>query len=205
MTAGSDNRITPLTRSNAAEVANLHRTGISAGFLSSLGPMFLRQLYKAIPSCPTGFGFICQGDDGSVSGFVACAQSTGKLYKQALARRGVFMAIPLMRFLLRPSVIRRMWQTLRYPSDVGDELPSAEILSIVVAEQARDKGVGAELIAAALDEFKRRGIPKIKVAVWDQNLPANKLYQRCGFNLAVTREHHGLAMNVYVVDLKLNG
>ncbi len=115
------------------------------------------------------------------------------------------MAIPLMRFLLRPSVIRRMWQTLRYPSDVGDELPSAEILSIVVAEQARDKGVGAELIAAALDEFKRRGIPKIKVAVWDQNLPANKLYQRCGFNLAVTREHHGLAMNVYVVDLKLNG
>ena len=112
------------------------------------------------------------------------------------------MALPLLRFLVRPSVVRRMWHTLRYPADVvGEQLPSAEILSIVVAEDARGKGVGSALIGATLDEFERRGIRTVKVAVWAGNEPANSFYQQCGFELAATREHHGRPMNIYIVRI----
>jgi len=192
--------VVPLNSSHARAAAELHRTGIDRGFLSSLGMGFLTQLYKAIPACPAGFGYVWQEKEGEVLGFIACAESTGKVYKQSLRRRGVLMALPILRFLLRPSVIRRLIHTLRYPSQVGDALPAAEVLSIAVSASARGKGVGKALIQAGFNELARRGISEVKVAVWDQNETANRFYQRCGFTLAVTREHHGLGMNVYVAS-----
>ena len=194
-----NNTLVPLEKRHAAAVAELHRQGIDTGFLSSLGPMFLKQLYKAIPSCRAGFGFVCR-DAGEVVGFVACAESTSKVYKQSLLRRGPLMAIPLARFMLRPSVIRRMIQTLRYPAEVGGELPAAEILSIVVSAGARGKGVGRDLLGAAMGEFARRGIAQVKVAVGAANDPANRFYRNCGFELAVETLHHGLPMNIYVAQ-----
>ena len=193
--------IKAMGKEHAAGVAELHRVGIDTGFLSSLGPMFLRQLYRSVPSCPAGFGYVSQEAQGPVQGFIACAESTGRLYKQSMLRRGLLMAFPLMRFMFRPSVIKRMYHTWRYPSQVGDDLPAAEVLSIVVSSDAGGKGVGKALMAAAFEEFKRRGIDVVKVAVGSDNEAANAFYRSCGFALAVTREHHGRPMNIYVADL----
>lgn len=194
-------RIRPLEKRHARAVAALHHRGIPTGFLSSLGERFLRQMYAAVPSAPAGFGYVWEKADGQVGGFVACAASTGRFYKQALLRRGVLMALAMFPRCLRPSVMKRLWETLRYPAEVGDDLPVAEILSIVVAAGVRRWGIGTDLIDAALDEFRRRGISRAKVAVGARNEPANCFYRRCGFRLALTREHHGLPMNVYVYDL----
>ena len=189
--------LTALDVSHARAVAELHRTGIQTGFLSSLGPMFLRQLYRALPGCPAGFGYVWVDQAGHVVGFIACAESVGRLYKQALRRRGFFMAIPLLRFMVCPLVIRRMWQTFRYPSSVGTDLPQAEVLSVVVGPQGRGKGVAVSLMEAALKGFADRGIAEVKVAVGADNHIADRYYRKCGFELVVTREHHGLPMNVY--------
>ena len=197
-----DGKIIPMTKRHAKAAARLHRQGIDTGFLSSLGPMFLRQLYAAIPSCPSGFGFVMEDASGKVQGFVACGESPGKVYKQCLLRRGPMMAFPLIRFLFRPSVIKRIIQTLRYPAEVGEELPPAEVLSIAVSPDARGKGVGKALISAALEEFARRGADKVKVAVWAGNKGAIRFYEQCGFSLAAQRRHHGLPMNIYVAELK---
>jgi ribosomal protein S18 acetylase RimI-like enzyme len=191
--------IKPLEKRHASAVARLHRIGIDSGFLSSLGPMFLRQLYKAVPSCPSGFGYVWEEPDGQVLGFIACAESTGRLYKQSLLRRGVLMAFPLLRFIVRPSIIKRMYHTLRYPSQVGEDLPAAEVLSVVVSSHARGKGVGVAIMKAALGEFAARKIAMVKVAVGASNEAGNKFYKKCGFELALTREHHGLPMNIYTV------
>ena len=192
--------IQPLSKKHAAAAARLHREQIDTGFLSTLGHGFLKQLYAAIPSCPSGFGFVWIEPDGEVAGFIACAESTGRLYKQSLLRRGVLMAIPLVRFVVRPAVMKRMWQTLRYPAEVAAELPRAEVLSIAVAPDARGKGIGKALMRVAMDEFAGRGIGRVRVAVWAGNDPANAFYKRCGFVRACTREHHGKAMNIYVAE-----
>ena len=191
--------IIPLEKRHAAAAADLHIRGISTGFLSSLGRVFLKQIYKALPRCPAGFGYVWE-DHGRVLGFIACAESTGRLYKQSLLRRGILMALPLVRFMFRWSVIKRLWQTLRYPAEVGADVPAAELLSIAVDESTRGKGVGKRLVATAVDEFRRRGIDRFKVAVWAGNETANAFYERCGFELALQCEHHGLPMNVYVID-----
>jgi ribosomal protein S18 acetylase RimI-like enzyme len=197
--------VEPLTKAHAPQAADLHRHSIPTGFLSSLGPSFLRQLYKAISACPDGFGYVWTEVDGRVLGFVACSTATGKLYKQALIRRGLLMALPILRFIVRPSFIRRMWDTFRYPSETAEDLPPAEILSIAVSPDARGKGVGKALMQAAFDEFKRRRTSAVRVAVWAENETANAFYQRCGYTLAHTRRHHGLAMNIYVRELPAAG
>jgi len=195
--------LVPLDRSHARQVADLHAEGISSGFLSSLGRGFLTQLYTAIPRCPSGFGFVALDEQENVQGFIACAESTGALYKQALRRRAFQMAFPILGYLIRPSVIKRLINTLRYPSKVGDQVPPAELLSIVVTPVLRGQGAGKALVAAAGEEFRNRGIDQYKVAVWDQNERANAFYKSCGFEFALQREHHGLGMNVYVMDLPI--
>ena len=190
-----------MSRHHAGVVAMLHRTGIETGFLSSLGLRFLKQLYAAIPSCPAGFGYVWQEPDGRVLGFVACAESTGRLYKQALLRRGILMALPLIRFIFRLSVLKRIWETLRYPSQTAKDLPQAEVMSIMVSEEIRGKGVGKALMKAAMDEFANRRLRQVRVSVGAGNEPANKFYQRCGFSLAMTRKHHGLDMNIYTTQI----
>ena len=195
--------VKPMTTAHAKAAARLHRGRIPTGFLSKLGSLFLRQLYAAIPSSPSGFGFVWQDPSGEVLGFITCAESTGRLYKQSLKRRGLLMALPLVKFVLRPSFIKRMLETLRYPSEVSQELPQAEVLSIAVARHAAGKGVGKALMSAALEGLTRRGIDNVKVACAAANDVANAFYRRCGFELVQTQEHHGLPMNLYVAkDLK---
>jgi len=196
-----NDRVRPMTRHHAPAVAQLHRIGIRSGFLSSLGRAFLRQLYAAIPSCASGFAFVWHSGEGEVLGFIACAVDIGRLYKEALRRRGVRMALTLMRFAFRASVIRRIVETLRYPCQAGEDLPAAEVLSIAVSEKARGSGIGKALMQAAFKEFQRRGVGKVKVAVGGNIVAGNNFYRRCGFTLAATREHHGLPMNVYVATI----
>ena len=198
MPAAAANCVRPLAPRDATACARLHREGIATGFLSSLGLPFLRELYRAIPACPMGFGHVWAEGGRSVVGFVACAERTGRLYKQALLRRGPFLLLAASRLLVRPGAVRRMAQTLRYPAALPPDLPGSEVLSIAVAPQARGRGVGRALIRAALAQFAARGCAAARVAVWDRNEAANAFYRRCGFTLAHTRMHHGRGMNLYV-------
>lgn len=194
-------RIRPMTPPDARPVARLHRDGIVTGFLSSLGETFLRQLYAALPGCPAGFGYVCVNADNAVQGFIACAADTGQVYKQAILRRGVGMGFRLLPHLARhPSVIRRVWETLRYPSEAGADLPPAEILSIAVSKEARGQGIGRRLVRSAIHEFHRRGIKHIKVAAGAAKDAPNAFYPKCGFRLARRGLHHGQGVNVYVRD-----
>ena len=195
----TDARIKPMVKRHAAACARLHQECIHTGKLSSYGERFLKQLYMAIPKCPTGFGEVYEEGD-EVLGFVACAESIGRLYRQSLLRRGFFMALPMVRRLVRPRVIKQVIETLRYPSEVSEDLPAAEILSIAVDPESQGKGIGKMLISAGLEEFKRRGIQQVKVAVLEI-LPSNKFYQRYGFKLVQTVEHHGRATNIYTINV----
>ena len=81
-------------------------------------------------------------------------------------------------------------------------LPSAELLSIVVAWQGQGKGVATQLMQAGLQECEKRGIDKVKVLVGDENERANKLYLKCGFELVDQIENHGILSNIYVAETK---
>lgn len=50
-----------------------------------------------------------------------------------------------------------------------------------VSQNARGRGIGRELIYAALDQFRDWGITKIITETQMTNIPALRLYQSCGF------------------------
>lgn len=194
-------QIVALTVEDAAAAAELHRSMIPSSFVSSLGSSFSRRLYRGILSSRHAFGYTGKNPDGNLVGFIACADSTGKVYQSSLLRCGISMVLSLLPHLWRISVIRRSWETLRYPSAVGDDLPAAEILCVAIAGEAQGLGLGKTLMQEALTEFRRRGATHVKVAVGADNTSANQFYQHCGFGLAVTRTHHGRPMNIYTIRL----
>ncbi len=106
----TDVRIKPMIKRHAAGCARLHQECIHTGKLSGYGERFLKQLYMAIPKCSTGFGEVYEEGD-EILGFVACAESIGRLYRQSLLRRGFFMALPFFADITEGQVCL-VWQAL---------------------------------------------------------------------------------------------
>ena len=75
--------ISAIRAQQVAEVARLHAEGISSGFISSLGSTFIKQLYRGIMNCSSAFCLVALDQD-HVLGFIAGAESVGKLYKSVL-------------------------------------------------------------------------------------------------------------------------
>jgi len=187
-----------LESKHVEQIAKLHIKGISTGFISSLGIDFVTALYEAIARSESSFGFVAQ-EDGKVLGFVACTTNISKLYKSVILKKGCRFALLLAGKMFSMKRIKNVFETLFYPSRIKKmDLPHAELLSIVVAEEARGKGLATEVVKKGLETCKLRGIEKVKVLVGADNEPANKLYLHCGFELFGRVMNHGVLSNIYV-------
>jgi GNAT superfamily N-acetyltransferase len=98
--------------------------------------------------------------------------------------------------------IKKVIENMLYPSKMKNlNLPSPELLSIVVAPEGRGKGIAGQLVQAGFEECRKRGIDKVKVLVAADNKSANKLYQKCGFELKHQINSHGVKSNIYVAKI----
>jgi len=187
-----------LSKSHSTQIGHLHIQGISTGFISSLGIDFVTALYEAIAQSKASFGFVAE-EEGSVLGFVAFTTNINKLYKSVILKKGWRFGLLLAGRILSLQRIRRVFETLFYPSRIKKmDLPSAELLSIVVSEQAQGKGIAKQLMKKGFRECAKRGIDAVKVLVGVDNEPANKLYLKSGFELAGQIDNHGILSNIYV-------
>lgn len=189
----------PITSLDAPAVAALHIEGIGTGFISSLGEKFVEYLYERIVTSTQAFGFVA-AEDGKVIGFISCTESVAAIYKYILKKHFFRLVLAILPKMLRLYYVKSVIETLFYPIRCGANLPSVEILAIVVDEQRRTMGIGRRLIKEALHESRRRGIEKIKVMVGEP-LPANKFYRHLGFQLVGQYRHHGHLANAYVMDV----
>jgi GNAT superfamily N-acetyltransferase len=193
--------IAQLNNEYVAQVARLHIHGISEGFISSLGEKFVSSLYRGIIESEQAFGFVAVRD-GQILGFICCAESVGKVYKQVLKKHFFQLGVAFLPKIFCWRFWKNALETLCYPAKAQghDDLPSAEVLSIVVDDKAQGLGVGRLLIEAAFEEFKKRNISEIKVMVGD-GLRANEFYEKMGFTLARQMLQHGKPMNAYIRKL----
>jgi glycosyltransferase involved in cell wall biosynthesis/ribosomal protein S18 acetylase RimI-like enzyme len=168
----------PATAADARDLAAMHVDRIGEGFLSSLGPRFLRHLYRRIVRSPHSFALVAVDEEG-VAGFVAAAVDVGGLYKSFVLHDGAAAGLGSAPQLLRSA--GKVLETLRYPASTDEDLPAAEILAVGVAARTVRQGVGRALVDRALDEFRRRGVHAVKVVAGADNESALALYQRCAF------------------------
>ena len=61
-------------------------------------------------------------------------------------------------------------------------IDEAEILTICVDPKFRGQKIGTRIFKSIVAIFKTQGVSKIHLEVAENNLPAIKLYQRCGFS-----------------------
>ena len=196
----SDVEIVKLLPEHAREVAKLHVAGIHTGFISSLGVDFVTVLYEAIATSKQGFGFAALKKD-RVVGFASFATDVNALYQSIIFRNALKFAFTLSRRMFSLLTAKAVFETLFYPKRIKKmNLPSAELLSIVVSPAARVKGLATELTCAGFAECAKKRIGKVKVLVGTDNVAANKLYLRCGFELITQFNNHGVMSNVYVVE-----
>ena len=175
-------------RADEAVAAQLHAAQIAEGFLSFLGPSFLRRLYHRIDRSPTSFLLVAD-DGGAVIGFVAGSTDVAGLYRSFAWRDGLTAALPVAGRLLRSW--RRVLETVRHPSSgAAQRGRGAELLAIAVGPGHQGRGVGRMLVTAFFDEVDRRGLQAAYVVVGADNERAVGLYEQAGFVAAARFELH---------------
>jgi ribosomal protein S18 acetylase RimI-like enzyme len=185
---------------DAVSVAGLHRQGIPTGVLAELGLPALARLYRALLDNPDAFVFVGVDPQDRVMAFVSGVSDVGQMYRRVIRQQFWSFAALGLRYALNPRMIRRLLNTLAYPTKVTGAFPGAELLSIVVAPAGQGSGVGTLLLEALLAEFRRRGIERIKVMVRADFARANGYYRKHGFTLAGQIMSHGYPSNIYVID-----
>ena len=179
MTDADPVQVEPARPADVEDVARLHAECIREGFLSSLGPRFLSILYRSMVHSPDATLLVARGG-GTPVGFVAGAAQPGLFYRRFL-RRKVFRAGALVaRRALRPRVTRRLVETARHVRR-SDGRPSAELLAIAVAPDARRHGAGGMLARALEEELRAAEVDSIEVVVASGNDVARAFYERLGY------------------------
>jgi len=181
------------------EVAQLHIVGIEEGFFGSLGDEFVILLYRAIIESDEAFGFVAVKDD-KVLGFISCAENLGGIYKHVIKKNFFKLAWAMLPKMFRWYNIKNTIAALLYPSKTGENLPLAEILSIVVDKSARSMGIGKKLMELSCDEFHRRGAKQIKV-ITAEDQQADGFYKTLGFRLVGHSQKRGVLLNIYVMGV----
>jgi len=164
---------------DAAVAARLHAEQITDGFLSFLGPRFLRLLYRRIARSPESFLLVAQSG-GGVIGYVAGSSDVGRLYRRFVVRDGPAAAVAAAGRLARSW--RRVAETFHHGSSGVGQGRGTELLAIAVDPGWTGRGVGRSLVAAFLAEVSRRGDDDdAYVVVAADNAQAVALYRRAGF------------------------
>ncbi|MGO9875632.1 MAG: GNAT family N-acetyltransferase [Acidimicrobiia bacterium] len=190
------------TDADVDAIAALHAGRISEGFLVTLGPSFLRRLYRRIVRSSGAFVLVADGAGGParprpVRGFIAVADNTGALYREFLLHDGVAVALAATRGVLRAP--RPMWETLRYGLADGTDAPGAEVLATAVAAECVQRGVGTRLVRTAVEEMQRRGAVSARVVTAVGNVGAVRAYEHGGFHACgIDEVHRGVPQQLLV-------
>jgi glycosyltransferase involved in cell wall biosynthesis/ribosomal protein S18 acetylase RimI-like enzyme len=185
-------------RTDAADLARLHRDSLPGAFLPALGDRFLRRLYRAMAEDRGAIALVAENGEG-VMGFATGALSVRSFYRRFVARHGLPAAVAAAPLLIRPGVLRRARETAAYPGRASG-LPDPELFSIAVASGWRARGVGRALADGVVQGLGGMGARRVKVVVAESNQAANRFYERMGFARQVGIEvHRGTPSAVWVI------
>lgn len=175
--------------SDVAWVVDVHLVSFPNFFLTFLGRPFLELLYREIASESGSVFLIAVLAGHGVVGFAAGVPDLRAFYRRILREKWIRFGVASLRAaLLRPSIIPRLWRALGAAEGVSLAPCPATLMSIAVAPEAMNQGVGKRLLEAFLHGMASEGIQKICLTTdRDNNAAALRLYESSGFS--VVREY----------------
>ncbi len=184
-------------------LAKLHASEIHGGFLTSLGLPVLERLYRAIHGSPHAFVLIAERE-GKPVGFLCASTNTKRVYRRIVLTSWPSLLPVLVGKIARWSTVRRIWETLRYPSKApAPDLPDAEILNFCVDGKQQGRGIGRALFAAMQEEYRRRGVRKIRIVTGAGQHSAIRFYDKMGADPVGRLEvHANVESKMYVFTIQ---
>lgn len=182
-------------KTDARQIAAIHKTEINQGFLSSLPASFLENLYEAMILSPESFCIVAK-EGNEVIGFISGVTSTGAFYQYFLQH--YFFTSFLMLLPKVFSSLKKIFETLLYPKK-EQSLPRAELLTMAVSQKFQGQGIASAMLTEFKDEMKKRNIKECKVLVGTNLAPAIRFYEKSGFVFVKNISVHGSAVSkIYV-------
>ncbi len=187
---------------DAPALAELHMQAFPADVsdLTPLGAAIVRRFYASALERGLAQAVLATDSLGRVLGYVLVTPDIAAMFPGSLLRGPGDIA----RFLVSVHPIgfgRALWTKLT--SGTAQVAAVPELVYLAVSASARGRGVGAVLMGAAHDEFRRLGIRRYELNVHADNESAVKLYQAQGLTIARRYSKGGRDMFNMVRELSL--
>src|SRR3989338_7355109 len=158
-----------------SQAADLHFDSLSyRSFITFFGKEFLINIYEIILSERQGF-FVLALEGGRVKGICLSCLDSSRLMGMMMKRWPVFFSKILKGVIRKPSVVKKLWETLSYSRKGGSNI-NAELTVIAVEDGLRSRGVGTLLLERWEKELLKKGISKYKVTVHKDMERSNQFY-----------------------------
>jgi ribosomal protein S18 acetylase RimI-like enzyme len=179
---------------DAAAIAALHASLIPSSLWAELGLPFLTHLYASMADDPRFVSFVYETPDG-IGAFLAGSTDTGAMLRATAKREGFALAVRALPSV-RPSLVRRLLETGRYPRLRGFE-SAAESHFCAVRPELRRQGIAAALHEALERVLGAQGIDRLIVTTEASNPDAQAHLRALGFSEAGRFTFYGKAMLRY--------
>ena len=187
-------------KNDALKIAEIHKTEINKGFLSSLSISFLQKFYSALIESDASFCIVAKEQE-RVIGFISGVTNLNTYYVYFFKKYFFHSAFILLPKIFNVSSLRKIFETLWYPLQ-EKELPQAELLTMAVMREFQGKGIAGQLFLEFISEMKKRNIKRFKVMVGDELKPAIHFYEKNGFTFLKNIHIHGnITSRVYIYDI----
>ncbi len=165
-----------------------------------MGDGVVTAFYQALTTSPAAFCFLAEGSS-RVEGFAAGVSDWSRFFRD-FVRRAWWPLLWTLPSLFARKRWRRLMETGRYTQS-GHEGVRAEFLSLGVHPEATGRlWIGTALVRAVVNEFRRRGVSRIRGVVWEENERALRFFKGVGFRFVSEVEiHPGEVSRTFVVDV----
>ncbi|MEK7061871.1 MAG: GNAT family N-acetyltransferase [Patescibacteria group bacterium] len=187
-------------KNDALAVAQIHKSEIHKGFLSTLKLAFLKNLYLAIIESESSYCIIAK-EKSTVVGFMSGVTDINKLYSYFLKKYFFQSLVLISQKFFSVSFLKKIFETLFYPVK-EKKLPHAELLTMAVSNQFQGQGIAGKMFTEFIFEMGKRNIKSFKVLVGEELLPAINFYEKNRFSfLKNTTVHKGKSSRIYIYKL----
>jgi len=189
-------------KNDCSEIARIHFQEIKWGFLSELGEKFLYYFYQAMIGSESAFLIVAENNE-SIVGFVSGCANLKKFYKEFVKKYSFKIPFILLTKIFDLSVIKKVFETIKYSKKEKQNLPQAELLSIAVSSEFQGQGVSQKLLEKFLFEMRKRNIDQFKVIVGENLIRAIRFYEKKGFEFhSKSFVHQDMPSRIYIYNIK---
>lgn len=189
---------------NVRQITAIHRHEIGQGFLTSLGDKPLELIFSHLTK--SRFGILITAEDhehGTLCGFICGTTNTRSLYQDFLAKHMFPTLFYVMPKLLTFQTLKKVLETLTYPSRQSTNLPDPELLDLAVSREYWGSGVSQKLFGAFVSSMRARNVKRFRIGTGINLKQAQRFYEKQGARLVSSFQiHEGETSLYYIYDIE---